>query len=400
MTLLFTCVKSSPRDLFLSLKVHGKYSRKSPIIAQINEYVIDSPAPLNLSYFWNFGSLQGQNQIIMIISGVTLAMHYTPHVDFAFNSVEHIMRDVNNGWLIRYIHANGASFFFIFVYLHIGRGLYYGSYRSPRGQLWSIGVIIFIIMMATAFLGYVLPWGQMSYWAATVITNQLSAIPWVGSDQVKVIWGSFSVDNPTLIRFFSLHYLLPFILTAQVCLHLLALHQDASNNPIGISTLSDNIRFHPYYTSKDQVGFILAGIFFIIIIFYFPNLLGHPDNSIPGNPLVTPHSIVPEWYFQPYYCIQRAIPSKLGGVIAMFGALLILLPLPFVSTVNIRSGRYRPVLNILFWIFISNFCFLLWQGAKPIHLPYTIQGLISTIVYFIYFLILLIIGLVSYKLLV
>ena len=372
--------------------MHGKQIRKSPIIGQVNEYIIDSPAPINLNYFWNFGSLQGQNLIIMIISGVTLAMHYTPHVDLAFTSVEHIMRDVNNGWQIRYIHANGASFFFIFVYLHIGRGLYYGSYRSPRAQQWSLGVIIFIVMMATAFLGYVLPWGQMSYWAATVITNQMSAIPWVGSDQVKMIWGSFSVDNPTLIRFFSLHYQLPFIQAAQVCLHLLALHQDASNNPIGISTVSDYIRFHPYYTSKDQVGFIQAGTLFIIIIFYLPNLLGHPDNSIPGNPQVTPHSIVPEWYFQPFYCILRAIPSKLGGVIAMFGAILVLLPLPFFSSINIRTNRYRPILNQMFWIFISNFFFLLWLGAKPIHLPYTVQGLVSTFLYFFYFVVQLMIG--------
>lgn len=372
--------------------MHGKQFRKSPIISQVNEYVIDSPAPINQSYFWNFGSLLGQNQIIMIISGVTLAMHYTPHVDQAFNSVEHIMRDVNNGWQIRYIHANGASFFFIFGYQHIGRGLYYGSYRSPRALQWCIGVIIFIIMIVTAFLGYVLPWGQMSYWAATVITNQQSAIPWIGNDQVKVIWGGFSVDNATQNRFFSLHYQLPFIQTAQVCMHILAQHQDASNNPVGINSMSDNIRFHPYYTSKDQVGFIVAGIFFIIIIFYYPNILGHPDNSIPGNPQVTPHSIVPEWYFLPFYCIQRAIPSKLGGVIAMLGSLLILQPLPFFSSINIRTNRYRPILNFQYWIFISNFQFLLWQGAKPIHLPYTILGQISTIIYFQYFIIQIIIG--------
>ena len=252
--------------------MHGKQSRRSPIVAQVNDYVIDSPSPINISYFWNFGSLQGQNQVVQIVSGVSLAMHYTPHVDLAFNSVEHIMRDVNNGWQIRYIHANGASFFFIFVYLHVGRGLYYGSYRSPRAQQWTQGVIIFIIMMATAFQGYVLPWGQMSYWAATVITNQQSAIPWVGNDQVKVIWGSFSVDNPTQNRFFSLHYLLPFILAAQVCMHLLALHQDASNNPVGIASTSDRIRFHPYFTSKDQVGFVQAGIFFSLIIFFILGL--------------------------------------------------------------------------------------------------------------------------------
>ena len=232
----------------------------------------------------------------------------------------------------------------------------------------------------------------MSYWAATVITNQQSALPYVGQDQVKIIWGSFSVDNPTLNRFFSLHYLLPFILLALVCMHLQALHQDASNNPIGISSISDRIRFHPYFISKDLVGFVQAGIFFSIIIFYFPNLMGHPDNSIPGNPLVTPHSIVPEWYFLPYYCIQRAIPSKLGGVIAMFGSLLILLPLTFFSSINIRSNRFRPFLNFIFWIFIANFILLLWLGAKPIALPYTTLGLISTSIYFIYFIILFIVG--------
>ena len=372
--------------------MHGKLSKRSPIFNIANDFLVDSPAPVNISYFWSFGSLQGQNQVILIISGVSLAMHYTPHVDLAFNSVEHIMRDVNNGWLIRYIHANGASFFFIFVYLHIGRGLYYGSYRSPRTLLWNQGVIIFIIMMATAFLGYVQPWGQMSYWAATVITNLQSAIPWVGNDLVKIIWGSFSVDNPTLNRFFSLHYLLPFILVALVLMHLQALHQDASNNPLGISSATDRIRLHPHLTIKDQVGFMLAGIFFSIIIFYYPNLMGHPDNSIPGNPLVTPHSIVPEWYFLPYYCILRAIPSKLGGVIAMFGSLLILMPLTLFSSINIRSNRYRPLLNVLFWIFVANFFFLLWLGAKPIALPYTILGLISTMLYFSYFIILFIIG--------
>lgn len=302
------------------------------------------------------------------------------------------MRDVNNGWLLRYMHANGASLFFIWVYLHIGRGLYYGSYRAPRTLLWSVGVIIYIAMMATAFLGYVLPWGQMSLWGATVITNFFSAIPWLGNDLVTVIWGGFSVDNATLNRFYSLHYLLPFIIAALAVVHLLALHQNASNNPTGISSTSDRIRFHPYYTSKDLVGFFWMAIALSLLVFFFPNLLGHPDNYIPANSLVTPLSIVPEWYFLPFYAILRAIPDKLFGVIAMFSAIIILFPLSFFSSLNLRSYRYRPLLNILFWFFIANFLFLLWLGAKPIHEPYTSLGLISTVLYFSYFILLILIG--------
>nr|NP_150306.1 apocytochrome b [Spizellomyces punctatus]Q950S3.1 RecName: Full=Cytochrome b; AltName: Full=Complex III subunit 3; AltName: Full=Complex III subunit III; AltName: Full=Cytochrome b-c1 complex subunit 3; AltName: Full=Ubiquinol-cytochrome-c reductase complex cytochrome b subunit [Spizellomyces punctatus]AAK84235.1 apocytochrome b [Spizellomyces punctatus] len=369
-----------------------KLTKRNPILVLVNDFVIDSPLPTNLTYFWNFGSLLGVNLVILIISGLTLAMHYTPNTLLAFSSVEHIMRDVNNGWLLRYIHANGASFFFIWVYLHIGRNLYYGSYRSPRGLLWSIGVVIFILMMATAFIGYVLPWGQMSFWGATVITNLLSAIPWIGTDFVLFVWGGFSVDNATLNRFFSLHYLLPFILAALVVMHLLALHQDGSNNPEGISSSSDRLRFHPYFTSKDLVGFVWMAILLSIFVFFAPYYLGHPDNSIPANPLVTPHSIVPEWYFLPFYAILRAIPSKLGGVIAMFGALLILFPLALIHTNNVRSNRYRPLLNLLFWIFVFNFFVLLWVGAKPIAQPYILIGQISTIIYFLYFVILMILG--------
>lgn len=329
----------------------------------------------------------------MIVTGILLAMHYCPNTLLAFNSVEHITRDVSNGWLQRYFHANGASFFFIFVYLHIGRGQYYGSYKHPRALLWCIGVIIYIVMMATAFIGYVQPWGQMSQWGATVITNLLSAIPWVGKDQVELIWGGFSVENPTLNRFFSLHYLLPFILAALAVCHLIALHVDGSNNPEGITSVTDKIRFHPYYTSKDLVGFFWMAIFLSFFVFYFPNYLGHPDNSIPANPLVTPHSIVPEWYFLPFYAILRSIPNKLGGVIAMFGAQQILLPLSQANgKVNARSNRYRPILHILFWIFVANFFFLLWLGAKPIEEPYTTQGLISTVLYFCYFIILIILS--------
>jgi len=323
----------------------------------------------------------------MIITGVTLAMHYTPHIELAFASVEHIMRDVNNGWLIRYIHANGASLFFIWVYLHIGRGLYYGSYKSPRGLLWLIGIAIYLVMMATAFLGYVLPWGQMSYWGACVITNLLGVLPG-GEDLVYFIWGSWSVDNATLNRFFSLHYLLPFILCALVALHLLSLHQNASNNPEGISSLGDRIRFHPYYTSKDLVGFVIMIIILSILVFYYPNSLGHPDNSIPGNPLVTPHSIVPEWYYLPFYAILRAIPNKTLGVLALFSAILIMGFLPL-SKNNIRSNRYKPLFNILWVIFVLNFLFLIWLGAKPISEPYTTLSQISTFYYFMYVIILI-----------
>lgn len=274
----------------------------------------------------------------------------------------------------------------------MGRGLYYGSYRSPRITLWIVGVIIFIIMMATAFIGYVLPWGQMSFWGATVITNLFSAIPWIGKELVLMLWGSFSVDAPTLTRFFSLHFLLPFILSALVVMHIIALHMHGSNNPEGLPSNTDRIRFHPYFTSKDLVGFFWFLLLLSYFVFFDPNYLGHPDNSIPANPLVTPASIVPEWYFLPYYCILRSIPNKLLGVLAMFGSLLILIPLSFFNTLNLRSNRYKPLLHLLFWIFVFNFFFLLWLGAKPIAEPYTMLGQISTFLYFSYFIILMLLG--------
>jgi quinol-cytochrome oxidoreductase complex cytochrome b subunit len=352
-----------------------KITKSNLLLSMVNDYLIDSPAPANINYFWGFGSLLGLNFIIVIVSGITLAMHFTPHVDLAFSSVEHIMRDVNNGWLIRYIHANGASFFFIYVYIHIGRGLYYGSYRAPRRLLWNIGVVIYLLMMAIAFMGYVLPWGQMSFWGATVITNMFSAIPWIGPSFVEFLWGGFSVDNATLNRFFSLHFLLPFVLAGVIILHLRALHVNASNNPEGLSGsgLTDSIRFHPYFTSKDLVGFFVALLIFSSLVFFEPNYLGHPDNSIPANSLVTPHSIQPEWYYLPFYAILRAIPSKLGGVVAMIGAILILFSLSLLHNESaIRSLRYRPVSKLLYWIFVSNFLFLLFLGAKPIEQPYII----------------------------
>lgn len=319
--------------------------RSTPLIIA-NEYLVDSPAPRNLNYMWNFGSLLGVNLIILIISGISLAMHYTPEINLAFDSVEHIMRDVKNGWLIRNIHANGAGLFFIWVYLHMGRSIYYGSYKAPRGGLWNIGVIIYLIMMATAFLGYVLPMGQMSLWGAMVITNLLSVIH---PDLVYLIWGNFTVANSTLNRFFSLHYLLPFILTALIVLHLLSLHKNASNNPDGFSSLSDRVRFHPYFTSKDLITFVLFGIILSIFVFFAPNYLGHPDNNIPANPLVTPHSIVPEFYFLAFYAILRAIPNKTLGVIGMFSAILILFTLPLSSSDASRSNRYKPFLRVLYF---------------------------------------------------
>jgi quinol-cytochrome oxidoreductase complex cytochrome b subunit len=319
-------------------------------------------------------------------------MHYCSDSELAFASVEHITREVNFGWLIRYIHATTVSFFFICVYIHIGRGLYYGSYRSPRGTLWIVGVLIFIVMMATAFIGYVLPWGQMSYWGATVITNLFSAIPWLGGELVLLLWGGFSVEAPTLNRFLSLHFLLPFILAALVIVHLIALHQNGSNNPEGLPSNTDRIRFHPYFTSKDLVGFFWFLLLLSYFVFFAPEALGHPDNSIPANALVTPASIVPEWYFLPFYCILRSIPDKLLGVIAMFGSLIILIFLPIFSSVNLRSNRYKPVFNALFWVAVANFFFLLWLGAKPIAQPYTILGQIATGIYFAYFGLLMLVG--------
>lgn len=369
-----------------------KKFRTNPYLAIVNEFLIDSPAPVNLNYFYNFGSLLGLNLVVLIVTGISLAKHYNPSVELAFSSSEHIVRDVNNGWLLRYIHANGVSMFFIMVFIHIGKGLYYGSYRAPRRALWIVGVFIFIVKKATAFIGYVLIWGQKSFWGATVITNLFSAIPWLGPDLVEFIWGGSSVDEPTLNRFFSLHFLLPFILAALVIKHLIALHKDASNNPEGISSVTDRIRFHPYFTTKDLVGIFWYVLVFSVLIFFYPHLLGDSDNSIPANSLVTPASIVPEWYFLAFYAILRSIPNKLLGVVAMFSALLILIPLSLVHTYNIRSMSYRPVINGLFWIFVFNFILLIWLGAKPIAQPFTLIGQIATAIYFAFFIFLMVIG--------
>lgn len=361
--------------------------KKHPVLSLINTFLVDSPLPSNINYLWNFGSILGVCLVVQIITGIALAMHYTPHVDLAFISVEHIMRDVNYGWLLRYLHANGASMFFIAVYIHIARGLYYGSYTSPRELLWSVGVIIFLLMIGTAFLGYVLPWGQMSFWAATVITNMLSAIPWIGPDFVQLVWGGFSVDNATLNRFFSLHYLLPFLIAALVVVHFIGLHEHASNNPLGFNSNVDKIPFHPYYTYKDLLGFLVFFAIFAFFVSFAPNVLGHPDNYIPANPLVTPAHIVPEWYFLPFYAILRSIPSKLGGVIAMVGAILILLTLPFLHTSEIRSSSFRPIQKRIFWVFVLDVLILGWIGGLPVEKPYILIGQIATVLYFTYFLI-------------
>ena len=362
-----------------------------PIFSVLREALVDHPTPRNLNYWWNFGSLAGITLIIMIVSGLVLSMHYVPHVDFAFDSVEHIMRDVNYGWLIRYIHSVGASMFFLIVYIHMARGLYYGSYKSPREVLWWLGIIIFLLMIASAFLGYTLPWGQMSFWGATVITNLFSAFPLVGDSIVTWLWGGFSVDNPTLNRFYSLQFLIPFIIVGVVFLHIVALHKFGSNNPTGIDlTLKkEKIPFHPYYTIKDFFGFGVFFIIFGIFVFFLPNSLGHPDNYIPADPLVTPEHIVPEWYFLPFYAILRAIPFKLLGVLAMLGSIFILFVLPWLDTCKVRSCRFRPIYKQFFWIFIFNFIVLGWVGSKVPEGHYLIISRICTAYYFTHFLIIL-----------
>ena len=362
-----------------------------PIFSVLREALVDHPTPRNLNYWWNFGSLAGITLVIMIVSGLILSMHYVAHVDLAFDSVEHIMRDVNYGWLIRYIHSVGASMFFLIVYIHMARGLYYGSYKSPREVLWWLGIIIFLLMFATAFLGYTLPWGQMSFWGATVITNLFSAIPLVGDNIVTWLLGGFSIDNPTLNRFYSFHYLLPFIIVGVVFLHIIALHKVGSNNPVGIDLAlkKEKIPFHPYYTIKDFFGFGVFFIIFGIFVFFLPNSLGHPNNYIPADPLVTPEHIVPEWYFLPFYAILRAIPFKLLGVLAMLGSILILFVLPWLDTSKVRSCRFRPIYKQFFWIFIFNFIVLGWVGSKVPEGHYLIISRICTTYYFTHFLIIL-----------
>ena len=362
--------------------------KSHPLLKLVNSYIIDASQPSNISYLWNFGSLLALCLGIQIITGVFLAMHYNPSVLEAFNSVEHIMRDVNNGWLIRYLHSNTASAFFFLVYLHIGRGLYYGSYRAPRTLVWTLGTVIFILMIITAFLGYVLPYGQMSLWGATVITNLVSAVPWIGQDIVEFLWGGFSVNNATLNRFFALHFLLPFVLAALVLMHLIALHDSAgSGNPLGVSGTYDRIPFAPYFLFKDLVTiFIFIGVL-SIFVFFMPNVLGDSDNYIMANPMQTPPAIVPEWYLLPFYAILRSIPNKLLGVIAMLSAILILLAMPFTDLSRSRGIQFRPLSKIAFYVFIGNFFILMQLGAKHVESPFIEFGQISTVLYFAHFLI-------------
>nr|YP_009317515.1 apocytochrome b [Gelidium isabelae]AOX48967.1 apocytochrome b [Gelidium isabelae] len=359
---------------------------KRPLISVINNHLIDYPTPINIHYAWNFGFLSAMCLIIQILTGIFLAMHYTPHVDLAFASVEHIMRDVNYGWLLRYIHANGASMFFVVVYIHIFRGLYFGSYTKPRHWVWVLGVIIFFLMMGTAFMGYILPWGQMSLWGATVITNLASAIPLIGDYIVTWLWGGFSVDNATLNRFFSLHYLLPFVIAALSLIHLAVLHQDGSGNPLGIDSNVDKVTMFPYFIVKDFLGLITFLIFFSSFVYFSPNVLGHADNYIEANPMVTPAHIVPEWYFLPFYAILRSIPHKLGGVIAMIAAILILALLPWIHSTEIRSSRFRPIYKFLYWTMVSCCLILGWIGGMPVEDPYVLIGQIASVYYFFYFL--------------
>ncbi|MGE0338412.1 MAG: cytochrome bc complex cytochrome b subunit [Xanthobacteraceae bacterium] len=365
--------------------------RRLPVLGLMHSSFVAYPTPRNLNYWWTFGGILSFCLAVQIITGIVLAMHYTPTVAGAFKSVEHIMRDVNYGWLLRYVHANGASMFFIAVYIHIFRGLYYGSYKEPREILWILGVIIFLLMMATAFMGYVLPWGQMSFWGATVITNLFSAIPGVGQKIVELLWGGYSVDQPTLQRFFSLHYLLPFMIAGVVVLHVWALHEVGQNNPAGIDVKSDKdtVPFTPYATAKDNFAMVCFMIFFAWFVFYIPNYLGHADNYIPANPLQTPTHIVPEWYFLPFYAILRAIPSKLGGVLAMFGSIALLAFLPWLDRSKIRSARYRPLFRQFFWIFVITCIGLGWLGAKPAEGGYVIASRILTAWYFLHFLVVL-----------
>jgi quinol-cytochrome oxidoreductase complex cytochrome b subunit len=372
---------------------------KDFVVAFVDSHIIDYPSPVNLNYMWSFGSTAGLCLVIQILTGIFLAMHYSPHIDLAFISVEHIMRDVNNGWLIRYLHANGASMFFVVIYCHIFRGLYYGSYMFPRGRLWASGVIIFLLMMATAFMGYVLPWGQMSFWGATVITNLFSAIPFIGGAIVEWLWGGFSVSNATLNRFFSLHYLMPFVIVGLVIVHLSLLHNDGSNNPLGIGTSVDTVSFYPYFYVKDLFSFFILVFVFSLFVIFYPNALGHSDNYIPANPLSTPAHIVPEWYFLPYYAILRSIPDKLGGVVAMVSAILVLLLLPIINSSKIRSSKFRPLFSFSYWFLVADFILLGWIGQKPVETPYVEVGMIGTVFYFIYLLVLVpVIGFVESKL--
>ncbi|HYW58929.1 MAG TPA: cytochrome b N-terminal domain-containing protein, partial [Xanthobacteraceae bacterium] len=375
-----------PRNAFLKW-----FERRLPILGLVHSSFIAYPTPRNLNYWWTFGGILAVMLGVQIVTGVVLVMHYTPHVNYAFDSVEHLMRDVNYGWMLRYLHSNGASMFFLAVYVHIFRGMYYGSYKAPREVLWILGVIIYLLMMATGFMGYVLPWGQMSYWAATVITNLFSAIPLVGEPIVTWLWGGYAVGNPTLQRFFSLHYLLPFVIAGVVVLHIWALHVVGQNNPTGVEPQSDKdtVPFTPHATIKDSFGIALFCIVYAWFVFYIPNYLGHPDNYIPANPGVTPPHIVPEWYYLPFYAILRSIPNKLLGVITLFSSIIILAFLPWLDTSRVRSATYRPLYKQFFWLFVAVCIGLGWLGSKPPEGAYVVISRLLTAWYFIHFLVVL-----------
>jgi ubiquinol-cytochrome c reductase cytochrome b/c1 subunit len=365
--------------------------RRLPIGELIYASFVSYPTPRNLNYWWTFGGILSFILVAQFITGIVLAMHYTPHVAYAFTSVEHIMRDVNYGWLLRYLHANGASMFFLAAYIHMLRGMYYGSYKEPRELLWILGVILLLLMIVTGFMGYVLPWGQMSFWAATVITNLFSAIPGIGEAVVSWLWGGYSVGNPTLNRFYALHYLMPFVIIGVVMLHVWALHVVGQNNPTGIEPKSekDTVAFTPYATAKDSFLMVVFCILFAWFVFYLPNYLGHPDNYIPANPAVTPTHIVPEWYYLPFYAILRAIPNKLAGVAALGAAIVVLAFLPWLDTSRVRSANYRPLYRQFFWIFVVVCVGLGWLGSKPAEGGYVIASRVLTAYYFVHFLIIL-----------
>nr|QON98893.1 cytochrome b [Xenocatantops brachycerus] len=358
---------------------------KHPLIKILNNSLVDLPAPTNISFWWNFGSLLGLCLVIQIMTGLFLAMHYTSNIEMAFSSVVHICRDVNNGWIIRTLHANGASMFFICIYLHVGRGIYYGSYMYMH--TWMIGTVIMFLVMATAFMGYVLPWGQMSFWGATVITNLLSAIPYLGTDLVQWVWGGFAVDNATLNRFFTFHFVLPFVIAAMAAIHLFFLHQTGSNNPLGLNSNIEKIPFHPYFTFKDLITIVMMTSLLIMLCLINPYLLGDPDNFVPANPLVTPIHIQPEWYFLFAYAILRSIPNKLGGVIALFLSISILMIMPFYNKTPFRGIQFYPINQVLFWIMVVVVCLLTWIGKRPVEEPYIMTGQMLTVIYFTYFII-------------